>query len=134
MSWFKDRLKDVLHKPAAQKATRWLAALDRVASLTKSQRPPRTITPDGPPLPRSWERRWPDSFARFNRVRPALLELAEANEVPVENLLAPDHLRRLLWNSPTDTSAAEIDSRLEELGARAWQRELVVPVILANWS
>lgn len=27
MSWFKDRLKDVLHKPAAQKATRWLAAL-----------------------------------------------------------------------------------------------------------
>lgn len=122
------------NRVAARYESRWLAALDRAASLTKAQRPPRTITPDGPPLPRSWERRWPDSFARFNRVRPALLELAETNEVPVENLLAPDHLRRLLWDSPASTSMAEIEAQLLKLGAREWQRELTVPVILRNWS
>jgi ribonuclease D len=113
--------------------SRWLLALDRVAALPRSQLPPRTSAPEGPPMPRSWERRWPDSFARFNRVRPALIELAEGLEVPVENLLAPDHLRRLLWDSPAATTEAEVDTRLAELGARPWQRELSVPVITREW-
>lgn len=111
----------------------WLDALERVASLPKSELPPRTIAPDGPPMPRSWERRWPASFARFNRIRPALIELAGEHEVPLENLLSPDHLRRLLWDSPDATTSAEVDARLSELGARPWQRELVVPVITAQW-
>jgi len=84
-------------------------------------------------MPRSWERRWPSSFARFNRVRPALIERAGELEVPVENLLSPDHLRRLLWNSPDQITAEEVDARLAELGARPWQRELAVPVITAQW-
>lgn len=121
------------NRVASRHEARWLAALDRAAALPKSQRPPKTVAPDGPPLPRSWERRWPDSFARFNRVRPALLELAESQEVPLENLLAPDHLRRLLWDSEPTTSAAAVDAQLTELGSRQWQRELAVPVIVANW-
>ncbi len=121
------------NRVASRYEARWLEALDRAASLTRSQLPPRTIAPDGPPMPRSWERRWPESFARFNRVRPALIELAGEHEVPVENLLSPDHLRRLLWDSPDTTSDAEVHARLTELGARAWQRELVVPVITAQW-
>ena len=121
------------NRVASRYEARWLDALDRAAGLPRSELPPRTIAPDGPPMPRSWERRWPASFARFNRVRPALIELAGAHEVPVENLLSPDHLRRLLWDSPATTSAAEVDARLGELGARAWQRELVVPVITAQW-
>lgn len=121
------------NRVASRYEARWLEALDRAASLTRSQLPPRTIAPDGPPMPRSWERRWPESFARFNRVRPALIELAGEHEVPVENLLSPDHLRRLLWDSPDTTSDVEVDARLTELGARAWQRELVVPVITAQW-
>ena len=112
---------------------RWLDALDRAASLPRSELPARTMPPDGPPLPRSWERRWPESFARFNRVRPALVELAESLEVPVENLLSPDHLRRLLWDSPATVAEADVEARLTELGSRPWQRERVVPVITREW-
>lgn len=118
---------------AARYEARWLEALDRAADLPRAELPARNLAPDGPPMPRSWERRWPDSFARFNRVRPALIELAATLEVPVENLLSPDHLRRLLWDSPRTTTAAEVDARLAQLGARQWQRDLVVPLITANW-
>jgi len=111
----------------------WVEALDRAAAVPKAELPTKNLSPDGPPQPRSWERRWPSSFERFYRVRPALAELAEEIEVPVENLLSPDHLRRLLWDSPDQTDSATIEARLLELGARAWQRELAVPVIAQNW-
>ncbi|MBA3021208.1 HRDC domain-containing protein [Propionicimonas sp.] len=111
----------------------WLAALDRAAATPKAELPTRHLSPDGPPQPRSWERRWPSSFERFYRIRPALTELAEEVDLPVENLLSPDHLRRLLWDSPEETDEATIAARLIELGARNWQRRLVVPVIAQNW-
>ena len=111
----------------------WVAALDRAAGLSRAQLPPRHSLPDGPPQPRSWERRWPESFERFNRVRPALIELAGTLELPVENLLSPDHLRRLLWDSPDTTDEATVDARLAELGSRQWQRDLAVPVITQLW-
>ncbi len=121
------------NRVANRHETEWLAALDRAAALTRAELPPRHSTPEGPPQPRSWERRWPASFERFNRVRPALIELAAELELPVENLLSPDHLRRLLWDSPDTTDAEAVAARLAELGARPWQRELVVPLITQLW-
>lgn len=121
------------NRVANRHETLWLAALDRAAALTRAELPPRHSTPEGPPQPRSWERRWPASFERFNRVRPALIERAAELQLPVENLLSPDHLRRLLWDSPDTTDDAAVEARLAELGARPWQRELVVPVITQLW-
>ncbi len=120
-------------RSALRNEQHWLAAVKRAVQLPKAEYPARHLVPDGPPQPRAWERRWPDSFERFNRVRPALIELAESLELPVENLLSPDHLRRLLWDSPATMDAAEADRRLAESGARQWQRELVVPVIIRLW-
>lgn len=120
-------------RQAARYEANWLAALDRAAALPRDQLPPRHVTPEGPPPPRTWESRWPESFARWNRVRPALEELARSLDLPVENLLTPDTQRRLLWESEPTTSASDLDRRLSELGARTWQRELVIPVVLANW-
>jgi ribonuclease D len=119
---------------ASRYESTWLAALNRAAELPTSELPPRHLSPEGPPQPRSWERRWPRSFERFYRIRPELATLAESVNVPLENLLAPDHLRRLLWDSADAQDEAQIDARLEELGARPWQRGLVVPVIAQYWS
>lgn len=111
----------------------WLAALERAAELSPAELPARHVPPEGPPQPKSWERRWPDSFARYQRIRPALIKLAEELGMPVENLITPDHLRRLLWDSPATTDAASVESKLGALGARPWQRDLVVPRITALW-
>lgn len=122
------------NRVAARYESVWLSALSRAAAIPSQELPPRHLAPDGPPQPRSWERRWPHSFERFYRIRPALAELAETLNVPTENLLSPDHLRRLLWDSPDSLDEAHIDARLQDLGTRLWQRELVVPVIAQNWS
>lgn len=113
---------------------RWLGALDRAARLTRDQLPPRQLTPDGPPPPRNWPARNPEAAARWEAVRPAVVELAERIEVPVENLVSPEALRRVLWEPPARTTAETIDAALAAELVRPWQRELLVPVIVRRLS
>ncbi len=49
---------------------------------------------------------------------------------PVENLIAPDTVRRVLWAPPPGADAAAIGAALAERGARPWQVELVAPVLV----
>jgi ribonuclease D len=62
--------------------------------------------------------------------RDGLARLSEEHDVPVENLLTPDSVRRLLWSPPGDGDAAAVAARLTEYGARPWQIELVGPVLV----
>lgn len=107
----------------------WLAAIERVVALPRSALPPMRPPSADPPPPRAWQTRFPDAFARWHRLRPAVNELAEQHGIAPEILLSPDHLRRLTWQPPDDRSPVSVDARLAELGARPWQRELVVPVV-----
>ena len=118
---------------AKQYRTVWLDSLRRAANCPAARLPAKSQQPDGPPHPRAWEGLRPDAFARWNRVRPAVIERAEALDLPVENLIAPSALRALLWDGPARVTPSDIDQRLAALGAREWQRELVIPVILAAW-
>lgn len=116
-------------RAAARYQLTWLDALDRAASLPRSDWPPLRLPAEGPPQPRTWAPRNPEAAARWERVRPALVALAEELALPVENLLAPDALRRLAWEPPADLTGESVDAFLAGLGARAWQRGLVVPVL-----
>lgn len=115
--------------PARYRA-RWLAALDRVASLPRDQLPARQAPSDGPPPTRAWEMRRPDAAARWEAVRPAVLELAQRLELPVENLISPDALRRLLWEPPGPVTTEGLDAAMAAELVRPWQRSHLVPVIL----
>jgi ribonuclease D len=107
-------------------------ALKRARALPENELPPVANRSDGPPQVRSWADRDPVAAARLNTARAAVTELAESRNVPVENLLTPDYMRRLLW-SPPKVSDAELDAavaaELADLGARAWQIELMSPLI-----
>ncbi len=85
--------------------------------------PPRGTTAHRPraPGPTATRSRRPASPRRGPRSRrwPGSLDL------PVENLLTPDYLRRVLWQPPADGAAAE----LERLGARPWQVELTAGLL-----
>lgn len=116
-------------REARRYESHWVAALERVAAMSKEQLPPVRTPRSVPPAPRAWERIAPDAWTRWNGLRPATIQLAADLKLPVENLISPDHLRRIAWEPPSELSSEAIDAALAGYGARPWQRELVVPVI-----
>jgi ribonuclease D len=107
----------------------WLAALEAVAQMPDSALPPMHIPNDGPPQSRMWPAKNPGAAARLAAVRGELLTIAERYELPMENLITPDHLRRLAWRPPSPLTHESVDRALASLGARPWQRELTVEAI-----
>jgi ribonuclease D len=124
---------DGFHGRGARRyADRWLAAIRRAKELPESELPPVNQRTDGPPQARTWADRDPVAAARLTAARSAITALSEEVRVPVENLLTPDYLRRVLWTPPAGEGAALREAVAEELaalGARRWQVELVAPLL-----
>lgn len=107
----------------------WATALADAWAVPERDLPPAALKGDGPPPPRSWPQRDPAAAARLDRARSALQKCAEELELPVENLLTPDLVRRLMWQPPEDGgSVAEV---LSHAGARPWQVELTAGLLEA---
>jgi ribonuclease D len=120
---------------AERYASRWVAALKRAATMDEADLPARTPRSDGPPLPRAWADRDPVAARRLALARDEITTLAAAHKVPVENLLTPDYLRRVLWTPPETRDpaalATEVAAMLTRLGARQWQVDLAGPVLVS---
>jgi ribonuclease D len=56
-------------------------------------------------------------------------QFAQDHNLPVENLLSPDYLRRTLWSPPPEPTLEAICHALLELGARQWQVDIAAPII-----
>jgi ribonuclease D len=79
---------------------------------------------NGPPPPRSWADKDPVAAARLARCRDAVNRLAAEHELPQENLLAPDAVRRLAWTPPQPATVEAVAAFLARAGARQWQIDL----------
>ncbi len=107
----------------------WVEVLEQVSRGEDAGLPPLHVPSDGPPQPRLWAARDPEAAARLVAVREALTAKAAELELPVENLLTPEHVRRLAWRPPQPVTQESIDAALVASGARAWQRDLTVPLL-----
>ena len=110
----------------------WVTALKNARALPESELPPVAIRSDGPPQVRSWGDRDPVAAARLATARTAVTALSEERNVPVENLLTPDYMRRVLWTPPKAAEAdleAAVAAELLSFGARQWQVDLMAPII-----
>lgn len=85
--------------------------------------------PDAIPHHRGWSQKHPEAAARLAVAREALAAEAERQQMPLENLLTPDTLRRLAWEPPAPATTEAIAGRLAELGARPWQTVITAPII-----
>jgi len=99
----------------------WLGALHRAAALPRAELPDAAQQHDGPPPANRWADKDPAAAARLAAARVALTAVAEANTLPVENLLLPDLVRRTCWQPPADTSPKGVAAVLRAGGARNWQ-------------
>ncbi|MDN5743962.1 MAG: ribonuclease D [Nocardioidaceae bacterium] len=110
---------------ASRFAKQWLAALQRAAEMPEEDLPARATHHDGPPVARAWADRDQVAARRLELARAAVSEIAAEQELPAENLLTPDYLRRLLWTPPDTREPVElleaVIDQLQALGARSWQ-------------
>lgn len=107
----------------------WLGALATARDSREPLEAPESNS--GPPPPSRWSRRKPEAAARLEAARAALSTVSERVNVPTENLLTPELVRRLCWDwkPPSAEITTVIEEFLAEGGARPWQRELTVPVL-----
>jgi ribonuclease D len=107
----------------------WLSALDRARQVSEKDLPVLTPRSDGPPPARAWADRDPAAAARLTQARAALGEFARARSIPVENLMSPDSIRRVLWAPARDSTLASVGDALLALGARQWQVDITAPIL-----
>ncbi|MFD7584649.1 ribonuclease D [Kitasatospora sp. NPDC059811] len=112
----------------------WLAAVQRGREVPENQLPPASAPHDGPPPPRAWAEKDPVAAARLSGARAAVADLAERHNLPAENLITPDLVRRVSWEPPADPAAMGVAAALRRLGARQWQVDLVAPVMATAFA
>jgi ribonuclease D len=106
---------------------RWITTVNSALALSDSDLPAAKLHSTAPPAPRMWQERNPVAYAQLEQVRSELSALSESLSIPIENLLTPDTVRRILWNPPH--TADELQTQLRDMGARAWQSELSKPIL-----
>jgi ribonuclease D len=121
------RVKDFTGRASRTQLDRWWAAIE--AGRADPALPVERVPGDGMPPARAWPDRNPPADARLKAARPLVEQLAAHLNMPTENLLTPDTLRRVAWAPPAEIDAASIGETLEAHGARPWQIEITAPVI-----
>ena len=109
----------------------WLPAILAGLDLPEAELPDLKTPHEGPPPARSWPEREPAAAARLSAARTAVAAVADEHRLPVENLLAPDTVRRLCWEPPGSATPDEatVAGYLRDHGARAWQVALTAKVL-----
>jgi ribonuclease D len=107
----------------------WLTALDRARQVAEADLPVLTPRSEGPPPARAWADRDPVAAARLVQARAALGQFAKTRHIPIENVLSPDFIRRVLWAPPPDSTLDSVGTALLSLGARQWQVDIAGPIL-----
>lgn len=120
-------MKDFNGRASRSQLDRWWGAIERGLATTDLpvSRPPG----DGMPPPRVWADKNPEADGRLKRARLAVIARAEELDIPVENVLTPDTLRRVAWTPPAEITPASVGEALVGLGAREWQVEATAQLI-----
>ncbi|MGH8823275.1 MAG: HRDC domain-containing protein [Jiangellaceae bacterium] len=107
-----------------RESDRWSRAIERARVTADTDLPSLAARYDGPPPARSWASRDPEAAARLTAARAVVAEIAEARGLPVENLLAPETLRRAAWTPPDPPTQDAVAAVFRDRGARDWQVRL----------
>jgi ribonuclease D len=112
-------LREFNGRASRSELDRWWQAIQ--VGLASADLPSVRANGDALPPPRAWADRNPEADLRYKAARTALTAVSDERAIPLENLLTPDHLRRVAWEPPAPADAHGIGQALERLGARAWQ-------------
>jgi ribonuclease D len=122
---------------ARRHIAQWQLALANSANLPEADLPPTKVPAIGPPPARSWPDKDPAAASRLAVAKEGLTHLSQEQSIPIENLVTPDLVRRILWSPPFEPGQLApheqrqvVEEALREGGARAWQINLVADAIM----
>lgn len=105
----------------------WISAITDALSMNEESWPQLRANSDALPPIKLWRERFPERYAPLTHARAKLDERARELEIPLENLISPEAVRRICWNRPVGA----VSMTLEGLGVRAWQIEIATPILEA---
>ena len=105
----------------------WVTAIARAIALPESDWPPVRTDSDALPPIKIWRERFPEKYAPLTHAKANIQIKAHELEIPFENLITPEYVRRICWNAPK----SGVGPALAALGARPWQIDLVTPILEA---
>lgn len=114
---------------------RWLAVLTQSLKTPIEEQPEFRVASQSMPPIKIWKEKNPLGYARLTHVRAGLLALSQELQIPSENLITPEFVKRICWQTPPDSSSEYenfVQDELIKSGARPWQVEQVVGVIAPN--
>jgi ribonuclease D len=113
----------------------WLDSIAAAVAMPEDLWPAMRTNADTLPPIKLWRDKFPEKFAPLSHARAAIELIAKHNEIPVENLITPEFVRRICWKPPVGATSTlsipEVEKALAELGARPWQIDLVAPALAA---
>ncbi|MHC5796116.1 ribonuclease D [Lacisediminihabitans sp. FW035] len=121
-------LREFNGRASRSELPRWWAAVE--AGRTTEDLPALRVASDAMPPPRVWSDRNPEADKRLKAARAAITLVSTEMDIPVENVLTPELLRRLAWTPPQPLDLEGIRAGLAGLGARTWQVDAIAQVIL----
>jgi ribonuclease D len=120
-------LKEFTGRASRSQIDRWWAAIQ--AGLTTDDMPVARVSGEVIPPPRVWSDKNPDADKRLKAARAALTEVSTEINIPLENVLTPELLRRLAWTPPAELTLETVSATLAEMGARPWQVDAAAETI-----
>ena len=98
----------------------WLDSIATAVALPEDQWPQMRTSADTLPPIKLWRDKFPEKFAPLSHARAAIELIAQENSIPVENLITPEHVRRVCWSPPAGATETLSVSLVEE--ALLWRQ------------
>jgi ribonuclease D len=111
---------------------RWLDVLNKSLQTPLTEQVELRLPSQGLPPIKIWKDKNPLGYARLTHARGKIADLSSEIEIPAENLITPELVRKICWELPNvEQSEYEkfVTSELSNLGARPWQINQVAPLI-----
>jgi ribonuclease D len=122
-------MKEFTGRASRTQLDRWWDAIQ--VGMTTTDLPVLRATSDSVPPPRTWADKNPEADRRLKAARATVIAKSEELNIPIENLLTPEVLRRLAWTPPQPIELPQIQEALRDMGARAWQISALAEPITA---
>jgi ribonuclease D len=110
-----------------ENAATWISAITDAITMDEDSWPQVRSNTDALPPIKLWRDRFPERYAPLTHARAQLDLRATELNIPLENLISPEAVRRICWNKPL----GEVSTALAALGVRPWQIEIAAPLLEA---